>query len=117
MDGEEKEARVSLDYLFFGSEPSLIVKDSKTKCVYAIAVDKKGPTAQHVVERVMHVIEGLGHRRIILRTDQENAIMDLSKELQELRRAYPYLPSQDASVFFFIEVCLRLGLLPRRASH
>ena len=94
---------IALDYLFFTSkgiftrielqtqEPELfdkidddnddvlkilVVFDSSTKCVFAHAVRRKGAEA-HVVQQIVDDISWIGHTRLVLRSDNEPAILAL----------------------------------------
>ena len=59
----------------------LVVKDSKTKAVFAHAVDKKGADADgYAVSRIVEDIRWLGHTRIALKADNERAIVKLLRE-------------------------------------
>ena len=78
--------RVSMDYLYFGQTPTLIIKESLYKLVYALGVSMKGSGAEYIVKRVTSILDEMGHNKIILRSDQEPAIQDLGDELREERR-------------------------------
>ncbi len=62
--------------------PILVQKDAKTKAMFAAFVANKGKdddAAKHVCMN----LEWLGHRRIVLRSNQENAIEELVKEAEK----------------------------------
>ena len=69
LEGEEVEMKV------------LVAKDSQTKAVFAHAVPQKGSDNEgYAIARVSEDIGWLGHRRIILKSDNEPAILKLLKD-------------------------------------
>ena len=69
LDGEEVEMKV------------LVAKDSQTKTVFAHAVPCKGSDNDgYAVARVAEDVAWLGHNRIILKSDNEPAILKLLKD-------------------------------------
>lgn len=78
--------RISMDYLFMGQQPYLIIKDSCTKCVHGLSVSNKGTTSPGVIKRVCEVIDDLCYNHFILSTDQEAAIKDLTVEARSRRQ-------------------------------
>ena len=65
----------------------LVAKDSWTKAVFAHVVDKKGVDEQnYVIDRLMEGLQWLGFSRLSLRSDNENAIIQvLNKALVTAR--------------------------------
>ena len=65
----------------------LVVKESLNKCVFAHAVERKGDDdGGYVVECVVRDIEWLGYSRVILKSDNEPAIVKVLREsLKSLR--------------------------------
>ena len=59
-----------------GSVPTLVVYDSETKAPYSFAVSRKGP-AHDAVVRLTEALDDVGHRAIILKSNQEPAIKSL----------------------------------------
>ena len=58
----------------------LVCKDSWTKAVFAHVVDKKALDEQnYVIDRLMEDLRWLGFSRISLRSDNENAIVQVLK--------------------------------------
>ena len=57
----------------------IVIYDSSTKCVFAHAVRRKGAEA-HVVQQVVDDISWIGHTRLVLRSDNEPAILALVNE-------------------------------------
>ena len=54
----------------------LVMYDSSTKCVFAHAVRRKGAEA-HVVQQIVDDISLIGHTRLVLRSDNEPAMLAL----------------------------------------
>ena len=82
---QDRLPRISIDYFFVRGEPYLAVKDSRSRSIWAIAVDKKGSTASFGPERLADVIESMKYDKAILRSDQEPAIVDLQTEISKWR--------------------------------
>ena len=85
MDEEFREQIVSVDYMFMhdnqgeGEEkgmPSMVVEDRKTRIIRARVVPQKGNHA-YGIKVLSGVIESLGHSKIILKSDQEPAMLSL----------------------------------------
>ena len=59
----------------------LVVRDSKSKSVFAHAVEKKGTDASgYAVTRIVEDLAWLGHTKVTLKADNERAIVKLLKE-------------------------------------
>ena len=59
----------------------LVVKDSKSKAVFAHAVPKKGvDDKRYSVDKVVEDVLYLGYSRVLLKSDNEPAIVQLLKE-------------------------------------
>ena len=54
--------------------PNLVMKDRSTKTIKAYTVTSKGVN-DYAVRRFVKAIEELGHKRIIFKSDGENAII------------------------------------------
>ena len=76
---------VGMDYMFMSEKqeegeergmPILVIKDSKTKVVRARVVPKKGRDP-YAIRRATADIAGLGHKRMVIKTDGEPAIRAL----------------------------------------
>jgi hypothetical protein len=65
-------------------KPILIIKDSRSKWVAAHVVPRNGAEAHaiHVLQREIEKI--MGYKKIILRSDQEPAIIDLKNKLKKV---------------------------------
>ena len=55
----------------------LVMKDRDSKMIFADAVEMKGRGLDGTVQRVVENLARLGHKKVILRSDQEPAIIDL----------------------------------------
>ena len=67
----------------------LVGKDSKSNAILAYLVSQKGidfQGCQAVINRAVHDLNLLGYKRVLFKSDQENAILAL---LREIRRAWP----------------------------
>ena len=73
---------VVMDYCFMGSAddgsvlPILVIRDYSSGKLHCTVVPRKG-SDQWVVLDMCNFLDSLGYKRIILKTDQENAIKDL----------------------------------------
>ena len=93
-DEEERLPVVAADYGFYSDKDAdgnikkiamLVAACKKTKAVMATIVKEKGPGDGTVVEKVSNWLNGLGHRKIVYKSDQENAIMDLWAKVRECK--------------------------------
>ena len=85
VEREDREPLVSVDYMFMhdnqgeGEEkgmPIMVVKDRKTRIIRARVVPKKGNHG-YGIKVLIGVPESLGHVEVILKSDQEPALMSL----------------------------------------
>ena len=65
-----------------GQTPILVLKDTKSRALFAHACPCKG-AHESVVSRVVSDLNGLGYKRILVRTDGEPAILDLFKKVKD----------------------------------
>ena len=66
----------------------LVVRDSKTKAVFAHVVDRKGTDCDgYAVRRLVEDIAWLGHTKITLKADNERAIVKLLGEALRAAKA------------------------------
>ena len=83
---------IGLYYVFFRESESdetmtlLVMKDRDTKTVFADVVEVKGRGLEGTVANVVRNIARLGHKKVILCTDQEPAILDLVNGIIEPRQ-------------------------------
>ena len=75
-DADEEEAAKE------GQTPILVIKDVKSKAIFAHACPCKG-AHEAVVSKVIEDLNSLGYRRVLVRTDGEPAIVDLWKKIKE----------------------------------
>ena len=80
-----------MDYCYIGHKqgdknlPILIIKCDTTKCVCRHPVSQKGGALHWISDRVVQDICNMGHTRIILKCDQEPAIMELHGQIMKKR--------------------------------
>jgi len=65
-----------------GSICTLVVHDSRSGGIYGIHVDKKGVNAR-VQAKVIEILNTLGYRRIILKSDQEPSMIAMRRAVQQ----------------------------------
>ena len=106
---ENKVPVISVDYTFMGEEektdaeeregkaeesgrerkeigmPILVMKDRKSKAIYVDVVPEKG-RHPHAIKRMAQNIGMFGYNRIIIKSDQERAIMQLKECAKRERR-------------------------------
>ena len=89
MKEETREPIVSVDYMFThdnqgeGEEkgmPIMVVKDRKTRIIRARVVPQKG-NHWYGIKVLSGIVESLGHSKVILKSDQEPAIVSLKVEV------------------------------------
>ena len=59
-----------------GQTPILVIKDTKSKSLFAHACPRKG-AEDAVVRKVIADLDSLGYKRVLIKTDGEPAILDL----------------------------------------
>ena len=83
---------VSIDYMFMSENqkateekgmPNLVLKDRDTKTIKACTVTSKGIN-DYAVRRIVKAIEELGHKKIILKSDGESAIVALKRRIKHI---------------------------------
>ena len=110
--------QVSYDYCFMRDQPGmesakiLVSKDRATCMVSAHVVPLKGAVIDWVIQQCSRDLERLGHYgQITLKSDQEPAIVDVLKEITNLRVARGTLlehsPVADSQLNGFIECGIR----------
>ena len=62
--------------------PILVIKDDRSGGIWALPTDRKGRGGLNIVARIVEVINSLGYARIVLKSDQESSIVDLSSEVR-----------------------------------
>jgi hypothetical protein len=89
LDAEKEHTipTVSMDYCFMGQVdddktlPILGIRDHRHKVTYSHVVPSKGTKHPYSVGQVVHDIDQLGYSKLILKNDQEPAIVDLQKQV------------------------------------
>ena len=81
------------------------MKEKATKSRFAHVARSKGGEDEHVAAQLAEDIDGLGYKKVILRTDQENPIKTLAtrvkvhREAENLNKAgYHFAASTDTIV-------------------
>ena len=90
---EDGVPKIVMDYMFMSSRdqdkmsPILVIKDMKSKRIFAHAVPSKGAANQWVVKKVVDDIDQLGYgwTRVLIRSDQEPALLDVKRQVREER--------------------------------
>ena len=84
--------RVFMDYMFLSSidqeklSPILVMKDMKSKCIFAHVVPRKG-AYPWIIKKIVEDLDSLGYgwMKIVIRSDQEPSIVDLKKGIRQAR--------------------------------
>ena len=92
---EEQLPTISIDYGFLGSEgtvqrdsigsnslPILIVKDRLSRCIWARPTPQKGTANPYAGAEIVRILDSTGYKRLVLKTDQEPAIVALAREVK-----------------------------------
>ncbi len=83
---------VSFDYVFLGQDdektlPIILVRDHSTRTTYSHAVPCKGTSSSKYPEKqVAHSIKQLGYSKIIFKSDNEPAILELRRAVCKILR-------------------------------
>ena len=80
-----------MDYIFMTQKPNnedllyptLVIKEKISNGVRALPVVRKGAYKSKIVKRVVEIINSVGSPKIIIKSDQEPAIVDLQKEVRK----------------------------------
>ena len=64
--------------------PVLVIKDRKSGFKASFVVPRKGRSS-HAAKRVSKVLDVLGYRRLVLKSDQEPAILQLKEQVKDER--------------------------------
>lgn len=92
IDGDKKERyipTISMDYMFMNERtddhnyPILVIHDSISEGVWAIFVKRKGNYNEYVSKRVAGIINRLGYTKVVIKSDQEPSIKDVSYEAKK----------------------------------
>ena len=66
-----------------GSVCTLVVHDSRSGGIYGVQVDRKGVSAR-VQAKLIEILNTLGYKRVVLKSDQEPSIIALKRSIQQL---------------------------------
>ena len=80
-----------MDYMYMTSKPTsdelaqpiLVIKARISGGVWALPVTRKGPYMSNVVQRISNIITSVGCPKIIIKADQEPAMISLQKETRK----------------------------------
>ena len=75
--------------------PILIMKDNKSKAVFADVVPQKGINS-YAIERMVQNLDILGYSRFILKRDQEPSIAALQKAVRDNRHKLEVVMEESA---------------------
>ena len=81
--GERDVPEISMDYAFLKDRPGgdtvpiIVLKCQSTKAIMIHPVECKGRSTVDAVEDCVGSIRALGYRRLIMKSDQEQALVDL----------------------------------------
>ena len=64
------------------ADPVLVMTESESGGVWALPVKRKGNYTSYISSRIANIIEKVGYARCVLKSDQEPAIMDVTKEVK-----------------------------------
>ena len=81
----------SIDYMYMTTKPTkeeiahpiLVMKARISEGVWALPVTRKGPYLNNIVQRVNYIITSVGCPKVIIKSDQEPAIVDLQKDIRK----------------------------------
>ena len=84
-------AMFCMDYMFMNEKPNeedrmypiLVVKERITNGIWALLVIRKGVYKSNIVKRVVEIINSIGSPKIIIKSDQEPAIVDSQKDVRK----------------------------------
>jgi thiol-disulfide isomerase/thioredoxin len=98
---DEQIPTVSLDYGFFSKEkatdkgtlakkddsgrslPVMIVKDRRSKAIASVPVPAKGIEHPYPAKKLLKILDLLGYKRVLMKTDQEPSIVALVKAVKD----------------------------------
>jgi len=90
-DEEVKQESVSIDYYFLGQPgaegtiPAVAMRDTSSKALFSHIVPHKGVVTDWVAEELIKDLEKMGHKEVIIKSDQEPAIIALVDMIRQLR--------------------------------
>ena len=80
-----------MDYMYMTSKPSqaeiahpiLVIKGRISGGVWALPVTRKGPYLNNVVQRISNIITSVGRPKMVIKSDQEPAMVAVQKEVRK----------------------------------
>ena len=80
-----------IDYMYMTSKPTkeeiahpiLVIKGRISGGVWALPVTRKGPYLSNITQRVNNIITSVGCPKVIIKSDQEPAMIALQKEIRK----------------------------------
>ena len=85
--GYLKEGYISEERGHGTGKPILVVKDGKSKWLAAHMVPKKGSDPFAITVLLREIEKVMGYKRIVLKSDQEPAILDLKNKVKKLAKS------------------------------
>ena len=67
--------------------PTLVIKERETGGIWALSGLQKGVHSKHLVTRINKIIDSMGTPHVILKSDQEPAMVSLQQEVRRNRWA------------------------------
>jgi hypothetical protein len=80
---------VAMDYAFIRDDsedeivPVAVIGDYETRVVLARVVEREGALIEHVIEQITDGIARCGHKDMVLRCDQEPALVSVAMGIKE----------------------------------
>ena len=108
VHGKEKEENrlptIALDYGFLGEEDrksitTIAIRDSKSGALHGFQVPQKGVSDERVSKKIAGWVDGLGYKRVVIKSDQEPSIIALRAEIMRISRTEmvpEYSPVKDS---------------------
>ena len=72
-----KEGELGAKEIGSGLLPILIVKDRRSKAIWSVPVPAKGTTHPYPARALVNILDSMGYKRVILKSDQEASIKAL----------------------------------------
>lgn len=80
-----------MDYMFMSRNPDhedrkcpiLVIKERQSGGVWSLAVVRKGAKDDNIINRVCNIINDIGAPKLIIKSDQEPAMIDLKNEIRK----------------------------------
>ena len=84
-------AMFCMDYMYMTKKPDeeqvmhprLVTKERISGGIWALATIRKGANNSEIVRRIIETIDSIGSPKIIIKTDQESAIIEVQKEVRK----------------------------------